>query len=331
MRLFGKRILIFLLPPLIIIFSLDTFLRVQNDMYKEKYNGAIENKDSIEVIILGNSHATYAVDPTAFDLYAYNLAYVNQSIYFDKRITLSLMNKLEKLRYVLISVDFHSFSFSSQGIRDVWSYYGNGIKYKDRNYLLENLSPSLFGYTPKVALSLLKKRIIKAIKYRNETVITCDVEKGINLKDTIKKGFVSFEVSKESAFTEKELKKKADGYNGMVKKYKKIRQEVINDLEDFIQILIDNNITPVLFTAPVYKGYYSFLDTTALRENKKILMDLCRKYDIKYWDFSNLNIMTQDDFYNCDHLNKKGAHKFSVLLSDSILDINNKVAEIREN
>ena len=317
MKLFGKRILLFLLPPVIIILCADIFLRSQNNMYKEKYNGALENKDSIEILILGNSHATYGVDPTVLNKYAYNIANVNQSIYFDKRITLPLMKDLTKLKYVLISVDFHSLYFSSQGIRDIWSYYGNGIKYKDKDYLLADISPSIFGYTPKVAVSLIKKRILRAIKYRDEKVIDFDVEKGINLKDTIKKGFVSFESTKENSFTVDEFRKKAEGYNGMIKN-DKIRDEVVKDLEDFIQKLIANGVTPILFTSPVYKDYYTFLDSTAIRENETLLMKISKKYNIKYWDFSNLSVMTKDDFYNSDHLNKKGAAKFSAVLNDSL-------------
>lgn len=60
---------------------------------------------------------------------------------------------MTELKYVLISVDYHSLYFSSQKIRDDWSYFGNGVKYKDKSYFAQNLSPSLFGYTPKIAIS----------------------------------------------------------------------------------------------------------------------------------------------------------------------------------
>ena len=86
---------------------MDSSLRMQNTLYKEKYEGAKKIQDSIEVVILGTSRATYGVNPEAFDMHAYNLANLGQSLYFDKRITLSLLPEMAQLKYVFISIDYH--------------------------------------------------------------------------------------------------------------------------------------------------------------------------------------------------------------------------------
>jgi len=97
----------------IIIAGFDIWLRNKNSSYKQKYNGLIEAKDSVQVLFLGNSHATYGIDPMQFDnFYAYNLANVNQSIYFDKRLTLkAIKNGVINLKFVFISIDYHSLYF----------------------------------------------------------------------------------------------------------------------------------------------------------------------------------------------------------------------------
>ena len=65
---------------------------------------------------------------------------------------------MKKLKYVLISLDYHSLYFSKQrGERNIWSYYGNGIKYPNENYFKANLSPLIFGYSPLISYSLIKK------------------------------------------------------------------------------------------------------------------------------------------------------------------------------
>jgi hypothetical protein len=318
---FIYHVLLFLLLPTIIILFSDTFLRNQNSLYKEKYEGALRCKDSIEIIILGNSHANYGVDPNAFDLFAYNLANAAQSIYFDKRITISLLPYFKKLKYVFISVDYHSLYFSSQGSHeDIWSYYGNGIKYKKSNYFLANISPTLFGYTPRVSWSLFKKKIVNNLKYGTD-IIDFDVENGINLKGSIAKGFISFEGNNNSGFTIEKYKHKAYGFNELIEASNE-KDEILADLKDFLEVLIRNNITPILFTSPTYQEYNKYLDKSVINNNIKEIKKICEKYNIEYLDFMNSNTFEKNDFYNADHLNKKGAKKLSKILN--YLITNNK-------
>ena len=250
MLLFLKRLFVFISLPFILILVTDGFLRNKNTLYKEKLQGAIQNKEKIEVIILGNSHANYGVDPEAFDKYAFNLANVNQSIYFDKRILLSHLDEFQNLKYVLISADYHSLYFSSQGIRDVWSYYDTGIRYKTKNYLLEDISPSLFGYTPKIILSLFKGDFLNHLS-KETIVVDFPVQKGVNLKDTIKNGFIGFEGKDLDAFNENKFQGRAKKFNRKVERSKE-KLEIEEDLNGIIEILINRGIVPVLFTTPTF-------------------------------------------------------------------------------
>lgn len=319
MILFIRRVVLFISIPLFFILGIDTTLRNQNSLYKEKYEGAIKLKDSIEVVILGNSHANYGVDPSAFDMCAYNLANVQQSIYFDKRITLSLMPYLKKLKFVLISIDYHSLYYSSQGIRDVWSYYGNGVKYNDLNYMLPNISPFLFGYTPKVSISLIKKRISNKIKYGNE-ILDFDVETGIDIKGTLKNGFISFDSRDETAFSDDSFMKRANSLK-VTSGISSEKQEVYNDLVDFIEILIANNITPIIFTTPTYSEFNRYLDETIINDNASEIKNLCNKYGLVYLNFMDSRDFGKKDFFNADHLNKFGAYKFAEIINDTINNI----------
>jgi len=140
MKFFAIKVLNFLFPILIVMAGFEIYLRNINTVYSKKLSGLLNNADSIKILIVGNSHACYGVSPSQFYMNTFNIAQSNQSIYFDKRITLKYIDKLVNLKYVLISVDFHSFYFSSQGIRDAWSYYSYHIDYKDQLPLLSKLS-----------------------------------------------------------------------------------------------------------------------------------------------------------------------------------------------
>lgn len=304
------------------ILIMDFWLRSGDSLYSEKYDGALKNKEKIELLILGNSHAHYGVDPTVFSLFAYNLANVNQSIYFDKRITTSIIDSLPNLKYVLISVDYHSLYFSSQGVRDIWSYYGNGIKYKNKSYFKSDFSPFLFGYTPKVSISMLKKRLINYYKYGNKC-ISYDVEDGVNLLDTLNRGFLPYDVSKSLEFTEDKYKYKTNLFSKKVNTLNE-KSEVLADLESFIKILISYNVEPILITPPTFIEYNRYLDSSILNQNNKDIMQLCNTYDLMYLNYMNNTLFEKDDFKNGDHLNRIGALKFGKILNDTIMSFTNR-------
>ena len=295
---------------------MDSSLRMQNTLYKEKYEGAKQSQDSIEVLILGTSHAAYGVHPEAFEFYAYNLANLGQSIYFDKRITLSLIPEMKQLKYVFISIDYHSFAFSSQFDRDYWSYYGNGVKYKDENYFFANLSPTLFGYTPRVAYAMLKNRFTNLWKYGTD-IVDFEVQPDVDIFKPAVKGFIAFEGRDTLNFNH-------DAYVFSSKWYTEVidnsdeKHEIVEDLEDFIETLLAKGVTPILFTPPTYVEYNTYLNSAYIENNIKTSMEIALKHGIKYWDFHNSDVFSIDDFHDMDHLNRDGALKFSLILNDSI-------------
>jgi hypothetical protein len=309
MKLFFKKILIFLLPVLAVFLLLETYLRNVDTLYKEKARALNEISDSVEVLVLGNSHACYGVNPTQFDLFGYNLAQPNQSLYFDKRITLQYLDRLIKLKYVLISVDFHSLYFSSQGARDMWSYYAYGIEYENRTNFLAKMS-LLYGYTPQVSWVFLKNDI-RAWGNGGQNLV--DVEDGANVSGS---GWCYFETTDTVMLNDKGCAHRAEIFNSLVTSSKE-REKVLADLDDFIAKLKEKNVVPVLFTAPCFESFNARLDKQVDDQNEKDILMLIKKHDIKYWDFSSADL-TASDFHNCDHLNKIGAKKFSDMINSKL-------------
>ena len=319
MTLFIKRFFVFISLPLILIIITDGFLRQKNTLYKEKLQGLIHDKEIVEIIILGNSHANYGVDPTAFDMHAYNIANVNQSIYFDKRILLSHLEELKNLKYVLISADYHSLYFSSQGIRDTWAYYDTGVRYKNKNYLFEDISPTLFGYTPKTILSLYKREINFNLNGDN-IVVDFPVQKGVSLYDTIRKGFIGFEGSNLSTFNDVAYHNESKKFNRVIEKSTE-SLDIEKDLRELLAILKNRNIIPILFTSPTFVEYNKYLNPDFVKRNQNNFEQISKDYNIPYWNFMNSELFNQGDFFDHDHLNKKGAYKFGKILNDSIIKI----------
>ena len=140
------------------------------------------------------------------------------------------------------------------------------------------------------------------------------------MRDTIEKGYISFEGTNEAVFNSDDIKLSA-GKDTLSKKMIKEQKEILRDLEDVITILKDNGIMPILFSTPCYHEYNTYLNQEIIQNNEKAINRLCEKFDIKFLDYSDSDQFFKSDFYNCDHLNKKGGAKFANILNQRLSDI----------
>lgn len=316
MRRFLKRLALFAIAPVLFVSMTDAWLRQHETIYGAKLAQLRERADSVELLVLGNSHAVYGVDTTELGVPAHNLANLSQRIYFDKRLTLPLLDELPALEYVLISVDYHSLYHSSQGVRDIWSYYGHGIQHEDRDYLLCRLSPTLFGYTPKVAWTLMRRALGRSIRGDE---LTFDAEVGVSREIPMRCGFIAYQGTESGAFDLAVCQERADDFTRGVLASKELA-EVVADLTDFIERLQARGIRPILFAAPTYAAFHACLDEGVVERNEAVIGRLTSTYGIPFWDHAGSPLFTQAEFYNCDHLNAEGARKFAGILKQQLLE-----------
>ncbi|MEO6538411.1 MAG: hypothetical protein ABIT07_02230 [Ferruginibacter sp.] len=311
MQVFFKRVLIFLLPFILAALFLEIYLRQITTSYQVKENGLLSGIKNIELLITGNSHAAFGIDPAQFNLNAYTIAQVNQSLYFDKRLTLKHLDSLKALKFVFIILDFHSLYFSSQDYRDNLSYYAYGINYKNRVSNLAKIS-RLKGYPLKVASSYIKRDWSK--KYTKIGAV--DVEDGVDLNRSIIKGWYSYAGTDQYGMSSNYCETRANDFNLLVRVSKE-KTAILKDLEDFIHQLMARNITPVLITTPSYEPYRKKLNKKFLGQNETDIRNLSLKFNLEYWNYFEAPL-SENDFYDCDHLNYNGAIKFSKLLNQRL-------------
>ena len=72
---------------------------------------------------------------------------------------------------------------------------------------------------------------------------------------------------------------------------------------------------------PVHSSYYKNLDSARFSFLKKILTDFSQKKKIPYFDYTNDPRFNLDDFTPkmVDHMNEKGAVKFSMILNKDVI------------
>lgn len=311
-----KYLLYFSLPIVLVIAAFEIYLRQIDTTYTEKEKGIIQHQKEIEVLILGNSRATLGIDPNQFELYAYNLANVAQPFYYDKRIALKHLDQLSNLKYVFITVDCGSLNYSRMDSREIWSYYGNGIEYKNKMAFFPKYS-YLNGYSTSIALKLLKNDL--SGKYK--TIKAIDLDPDHDLKKPIKKGFFGYKGTREEGLSAAHIFNRAG--KGLDEGISPEKEEITKDLEDFIRILKAKNITPILLTMPCHKDYVKALHKNMVIRAENDYQKLAQKHQLDYWNYLNFP-MERNDFHDCDHLNINGAEKFSKVLNARLLEKVNK-------
>jgi hypothetical protein len=312
MRLLLTRCLLFACPILLALGLTEFFLRQAPTSYKIKNAQLAADACNVQLLIVGNSHAAYGLDPRRFSLNAFNAASVNQSLYFDKRITLKYLDQLNNLKYVLISVDFHSLYFSDEGPRTTWSYYGYGINYKDSLPVAARYC-YLYGYSAKLAVEFMKR----SFERKYALIRSLDADYDLDLDHPYVKGYIGKVGGPYLA--EKDNRERAGFFNEIVSSSKE-RESVIADLEGFIDTLKQRNITPILITLPCFGPFEEFLDKKVLETNKNDIRAICDRWHLPYWDYFTM-ALDRDCFYNADHLNEKGA----AILT---MDVNRKIAAL---
>jgi hypothetical protein len=294
------KILIFCIPLVGFIFFTEICVRNFPSVYKAKKEQLVACADSVELLILGASSAMDGIDPAYFSVYAYNLAFAAQPIYFDAKLTEKYLPVLPKLKYVVITVGYVSLYMESPDRAFFYKYYYD-IDYKGHTFWKEKFLQSFFAYNSTHVRYMLSHSFIN----RPE----------INLK----KGWSGFNVSdSKDIISDARAQARADTYERTVRDYKE-SDTIFREMEAFIEFLQSRNITPVLVSCPNYETLRKHLDKYYLEKNKHTYESLSEKYNIIFMDLMADEDFTAEDFYNPDHLNKKGAAKLARKINAEII------------
>ena len=90
-------------------------------------------------------------------------------------------------------------------------------------------------------------------------------------------------------------------------------------LDRLLSDLSRRGIRAAFFLPPLPAAFRSRLQPGVIAENKTIINGLCIKYGCHVLDYQASAIVTDNDFFDTDHLSAGGADKFSRLLNQAIV------------
>ena len=305
MKRFIVKIVVFALPVILLLLAVEIFYRVVPNNYSFKNDKLIESFDNTEVLILGSSHTFYGINPAYLSRPAFNLAEISQTIYFDKLLFDKYLNRFDKLKYLVLNVEYTSLSQVDNTDEDVWRKY-----YYEKYMNLEVPLISKLDYQ-RYLLSSTKSfnfniNLIKSF-LKNRTIVTCD-DKGFGVDYTKQNKDLNFK-----KYTKEVVRRHEDGLSDFSLNTQRL-QEIIGKCHK-------KNIKIVLLITPVCKEYA--FNVNQIKWHK--IVSNCNQLSTKNKDVYFLNLFqdsrfTNDDLFDSDHLNTDGAKKCSLIVNSLFID-----------
>lgn len=302
MKKFLKYFIILISPFFLGFFFLELFYRFEPNNYTVKHQLILKEKDA-EILLLGNSHVLFGLNPIYFSDKTINLSNVSQSIYFDELLFEKHQESLKKLKVVVLNIDYFTLSKQDNSEEDLYR------KYYYKHYMQLEV-PTINRFDKKqYFLSSTKSprenyKLIKEYFHSNQSLVTCDRNGW---------GFTNFK--------EKKLNIQTHIHNTLTKHEDKSMDFALNSsrIKKIVEACQKKNIKVVLVTMPVCKEYSSGVNQL----KKQKIFKTCSEFTKCYENTFYLNLFedarfSNEDFFDPDHLHHLGAKKCSEILNEFI-------------
>lgn len=282
------------------VFNFYAFLDIKFN-YIQATISYIDSKwaDLARIIITGLSYSRSSISERVLKEFAINLAFASQDLYYDyqlfRYIFQRFKDRLKNLRYTIIGMSYYSFQYdlSLSSLKDkiLPYYYTFGLKHNFKGNLL-NLD----------RINMENDEQLFKLLFNEKSYLTSFSESNCDLSNMHNK----FEIGKRQALLDSNK-----NYPETVKENKKI-------LIEYIKLLRENGIRPIIVISPASKYYTSNFSKKIENEFHSIIKEIRIEHDFQYIDYFRSQLFNDEDFADVSHLNSKGAEKFTKILNEVI-------------
>jgi hypothetical protein len=299
---FCKTLTIFLLPLLGCWIAIEVFYRAVPNNYTIKHDYISEHREQIEVLLFGDSHCMYGLNPLYFKANTFNISNVSQTIFFDKLLFDQYIDQLPKLKQVVFCIEYTNLSQADDTQDDVFRkyYYSHFMRLKVPT--ISRFDPGAYSITLAQDFSMTNRLLKKYIK--TGKLYQCHTNGwGYDYK---KENRIAPElVAEHRAFIQE------DGSLDFVRNSQRIRQ--------MIDCCKKRNIGVLIVSMPQTRVFENYLNPEKLKK----IVHSCEEFERQNENVSYLNLFadirfTNEDFYDADHLNDSGAVKCSKIVNAAL-------------
>ncbi|WP_452227725.1 hypothetical protein [Lacinutrix sp. MEBiC02404] len=293
MKKFIVKSSLFILPLVLCFLFIEIENRTNNTFYtKSKY--IKDNKNSIEVLILGSSQTWRAINPEYLTMDVAPLAHGGSALNIDYLLFKKYVDNFPNLKVVILETSYHTFEEfrnTSWNKNHLFHIYYDVNNYEGAAPWSENL---LLTANPKAYIKKIWTRSIfpEFGEYNNYGFIT-------STKKTLdKSGYPASELKS------RHIKESLDNY--------KIETKL---LANMVTTCEEKGLDLILFSPPKYSTYNKNYTSTKL-ERRNLVFEKYKKLDRVYiLNYETTYEDEKDMFYNEDHLNIYGAKKLTKSLN----------------
>lgn len=261
-----------------------------------------QNIDKAQVIIAGASHAYYGIYPKLLGASSVSIAYPGQDVYYDTRILLKYLPQAARARLVVITLSYPTLE-STVGDSD-WSAQSN-FYYKFWRIPREYTAFRLADYSAVLLFGGQRSR---------DFFLNGKVQEFDNVDEFGGNADVREANPAAAANSQPVLKR-----HNAVMRAAHIAQNVkyLDELFDALEV---RGIRAIIVTPPCFESYYKNLDRERYERMQNEIEAICQRHRLEYRNYLKDERFDVEDFSDCDHLDNKGAEKFSLILKGEVIE-----------
>lgn len=295
---------VLLLPFISILGFVEYRLRRVPNSYSVTKAALDRKLGEVEILVTGPSHALSGVAPQFLDRPAFNLANGSQSLHYDTQLVLKYSDSMPNLKLVIFTISYHALEYRLINSIERWraGFYRQvyGIPGEDGKEGFELTNYSYIAlYTPKEAFrqalgEFLGGSVVKAAG--TETTTITDTQS---------------EVSEDFG------RKRVQLHETQMRQVDLLHN--VESLERACALLKQRGVSVVFITIPTHRTYYLQINGASYQKMQETIRQITERHQVPYFNYMHDERFTDDDFINSDHLNERGARKFSQILNEDVV------------
>jgi hypothetical protein len=260
---------------------------------------------NVDTIILGSSEAFFGISPHKLSGTGFNLANNAQTLYYDDEIMKRVLPDLPRLKRVIIQIDYVSLYSELYDNTDSWRQYGY---YQEWHIPLQRpidyWNVRLFS---RAALYKTLSVLLDLAKGHRTNFATCVDDRGWcdAPADWAAPGLTADAARQMITGNHSNMHEEHIPANTAV-------------LEQLLAMLRERGIDVVFVVMPVSPAYQAAMHPDTWERQQDIVQSLARKYGARSLNFEHESRLTDDDFNDVNHLNARGAVRFSGFLDAAL-------------
>lgn len=277
---------------LCMLYRTELFEKIKLLRYIEKHGHAYE------AFVTGLSYAYYGTELGCFHLKTLNLAGPSQDLYRDYLwAKYFLEEKKYPIRYAIIGCAPYSFHYQMELSRDNSRVF---------NYLMVFNDVGEYHVTLESIKKMFRRDFFEIPDTIRENVDGFDINDPVGLKQ-----LNNFVMGSKQRFESRERAKAWDK-----KRFPDTQKRNIEIFKRYISLCNFSNVHPIVVVYPVTDIYMKYFSRDLMTEFYNIIESIKSEgYDFSFLDlFYEKNNFTYEDFFDVDHLNRKGAEKVSIMI-----------------